>query len=282
MNEQHGSAITDFLVSCLVIVPLFLLYPLIGNLSDVEHSAQQGARYAAWERSVHPSHAKANPRIQQEIHARIVTQQAFIVSELPPQQAGDLKDADRTLWGMAVPRGKGDRQELVSFQNEGYAGTAGHSEDAGASGDLMIIVEGMQDIDRGGLHTARVNYAINEIALLGFKGKATCNVGQSDAYLTCMDRHNAILVDDWSASDPGQVQARVQERMPFMLELWKPLAGALDKAESAFGSAGDWIGYNPFKDIRAIGDAPGHVAPDIVPLSRLGNYEEQNLKESLD
>ena len=282
IGTQQGSAITDFFVASLVIVPLFLLYPVIGKMSDVEHSAQQSARYAAWERTTSSAAEKPNAVIGQEVQSRIVNQQTFIESN-PTESADEIaKKNDRVLWGMMTPTGGGSRQEFVSFDKNGLKGSSGSSEDLGHSSDLLIVTTGMSDMDRNGFHKAEVDIAINEIALLKHKGKNNCNTGDHESYLTCFNRYNSILVDDWSASSPAQVQDRVKERMPIMLNAWEPIASAIGGVESLFDKADALIGFNPLKDIRHIDDAPGYVAPDVVPQSKLGNYEDEGIKESLD
>ncbi|MGB0865886.1 MAG: hypothetical protein ACPGSC_05220 [Granulosicoccaceae bacterium] len=282
IKTQRGTAITDFLVAMLVFSPLFLLYPVIGKISDVEHSAQQSARYAAWERTASSATEKSNAVINHEMHARVVNQQTFIESN-SADKAEDLSDKnDRMLWGVMTPTGGGTRQELVSFEKVGMKGTSGTSRDLGKASDLLVITHGMSDLDRNGFHKAEIDIAINEIALLEHKGKNNCNTGEHETYLTCVNRHNSILVDDWSASSPAQAINRVQERMPVMIEAWKPIAHAIGGVENLFDKADTLIGFNPLKDIKAIDDAPGYVAPDVVPQSKLGSYEAEGIKESLD
>jgi len=50
---QTGQAITEFNVTAaFVLVPLFIMIPLIGKYIDMKHSSVQAARYIAWERTV--------------------------------------------------------------------------------------------------------------------------------------------------------------------------------------------------------------------------------------
>ena len=50
---QAGQAITEFNVTAaFVLVPLFIMIPLIGKHIDMKHSSVQAARYMAWERTV--------------------------------------------------------------------------------------------------------------------------------------------------------------------------------------------------------------------------------------
>jgi len=50
---QRGQAMTEMLVaSAFVLVPLFLIVPMLGKYIDMQHAAVSGARFVAWERTV--------------------------------------------------------------------------------------------------------------------------------------------------------------------------------------------------------------------------------------
>lgn len=50
---QDGQAITEFnVMAAFVLVPLFIMIPLLGKHIDMKHSSVQAARYMAWERTV--------------------------------------------------------------------------------------------------------------------------------------------------------------------------------------------------------------------------------------
>ena len=52
-QRQSGQAMTEFNITAMfLLVPLFLIIPLIGKYIDIRHSSVQTARTAAWERTV--------------------------------------------------------------------------------------------------------------------------------------------------------------------------------------------------------------------------------------
>ena len=52
-TQMHGQAMAEFSVTAVfVLVPIFLLIPLVGKYIDLRHTAVQSARQAAWERTV--------------------------------------------------------------------------------------------------------------------------------------------------------------------------------------------------------------------------------------
>ena len=52
-NKQLGQAMTETVIaSSFVLIPLFLLIPLLGKFIDIQHTTIQAARYEAWEYTV--------------------------------------------------------------------------------------------------------------------------------------------------------------------------------------------------------------------------------------
>ena len=52
-QNQKGQAATEFLIAAAcVLVPLFLIVPLLGKYIDIKHAAIQNARFSAWEYTV--------------------------------------------------------------------------------------------------------------------------------------------------------------------------------------------------------------------------------------
>lgn len=53
ISQQRGQAITEFNVTAaFVLIPLFIMIPLLGKYIDMKHASVQAARYMAWERTV--------------------------------------------------------------------------------------------------------------------------------------------------------------------------------------------------------------------------------------
>src|SRR5690606_24618203 len=52
-RKMRGQAMTEFVVSAaFVLVPLFIIIPILGKYVDMKHMAVQAARYEAWEYTV--------------------------------------------------------------------------------------------------------------------------------------------------------------------------------------------------------------------------------------
>jgi len=289
MNKllQTGSAITEFIATLLVVIPLLTLFSLIGKLSDVEQAAQGGARYQAWEVALAGPDNHGTTALKSEVHKRILEKKEFI--KTTDNQVPVDQNPNRYLWGMYGYRSGEDRESILAFDEQAYDNSLANNDAGlgvyGLSVDVPALgTVGLGDLEKEGLYDAKVGFAINDVTFTRFSGNVNCNHGGRESYLACMERNNAILVDDWSASSPQLVQERVSELNPGLL-LWKPFAKDIVDPiiELPFyipTPAFDF--YEPFDDIQEIGDAPGFVLPDIVPQRNLGSYSAAGIKEELD
>jgi hypothetical protein len=94
-RRAGGQAMVEFLVAALFfLVPLFLAVVVIGKFGDVQNSANQAARYAAWERTVwyddagsnfgniNDSNHKTAVQISNEISARLINDRSLNVTTI--------------------------------------------------------------------------------------------------------------------------------------------------------------------------------------------------------
>lgn len=101
MRLQQGQALSETLVAFVVLVPIFMLIPYLGKYLDVKHKAEEGARYAVWERSVFADpgaswdaneNTKSDARLRAEIRARFVEEPRAAIS------AQLVQNARNPLW----------------------------------------------------------------------------------------------------------------------------------------------------------------------------------------
>ena len=61
-SSQQGQAMTELnIVAAFVLLPLFLLIPIMGKYIDIKHTTVQSARYVAWERTAYFPNINAMP-----------------------------------------------------------------------------------------------------------------------------------------------------------------------------------------------------------------------------
>jgi hypothetical protein len=69
----RGQAMTEFLIACLVLVPLFMGAVYLAKYSDIKQSAIQASRYASMDRAFDPK--KLPQDIERETRVRFFAQQ---------------------------------------------------------------------------------------------------------------------------------------------------------------------------------------------------------------
>jgi len=102
MNRRSkGQALTETLVTFVVLVPVFMLIPYLGKYLDVKHKTEDSARYALWERTVFADpgaswdsgeNRKSDARLRNEIQARFLQEPRTAIA------AGAVAAARNPLW----------------------------------------------------------------------------------------------------------------------------------------------------------------------------------------
>ena len=260
--HQHGQAVTEFAAMAATLVPLFLLVPLLGKVSDLNHTTIEASRYAAWERTVADTGQKPDAELVAEIQRRLYSQ-----PDMPIHTGAGRPDADtdrNPLW-----RGYGGKDVLRSSVDDvGLGVSEGQAPGPLSSAVASVVTRAGQlmgkfnsgarfDLENDGLFTARVgtNVGANDLAFLGNKD---CSGKESKDVFACITRQNVILADAWDAGGPQQVEARTKAFVPL---------GIFSGVSKVSGI----VGKVPF--LREWGRFdPGYVAPDVVPADRLGRY----------
>lgn len=209
----RGQAMTEFLVICMVLVPVFLAIPMLGKYMDIQHSAIQGTRYLAWERTVWSPGSKSDAQLENEMRKRVFGGPAIAV-----------KAAD----GTAVPasynplwKDVGGRPMLADYA--AVNGSTGSADGETTPGviynkvvttllDIFNEVSGWLDAI-GGVRQA--SFQINVKGM--YSGTIGVNIAEQGqaaqpglvsgaphiAAISTNVRPNVIITDAWGASEPG-------------------------------------------------------------------------------
>ena len=267
-QSQRGSAMTEFAVLAVVMVPMFSLVPLLAKVSDVNQSTIQASRYAAWERTLHNTSSKDDSRLAVEVNNLFFSKSDELIRSDDGLLTGE--EHQNNFWsGYGVVDGKQSR--LVndsSSDNKSYVVTTNESlptvTGALTKGVNKVIstmgkfTPGANwDLEEDGLYVAKIGTNIKGNSYL--PGTENCEGNKSDEVFTCIRRHNAILVDAWESSGSAQVKERVKALVP--TSVFAPVANATKI-----------ISIAPFlKEFKYLDkDAFGYVAPDVLPPDRYG------------
>lgn len=208
--RQRGQALTEFLVACLALVPLFLLMPMIGKYQDVSHSALMASRYVAFEATNrHPgvNSWKAEDQLALEVRRR------FFSSSYAPIKTGDVAGNFAGHRNLAWTDGFGnplitqiDRDVTVSFgpgRGASHANAISSASDGNPFSGLGLWGFDRFGLSRQGIYTANVSVALANLpAGLRF-------IQPFDDINLVITRSSSLIVDPWSARDPGAVQSRL-------------------------------------------------------------------------
>jgi len=78
-HRQHGQSLVEFLVALTALVPMFLLVTYLGRYGDLQQTAVQASRYAAFQRAMQPSGSTLpDATIEDQMRARFFVQGDYL------------------------------------------------------------------------------------------------------------------------------------------------------------------------------------------------------------
>lgn len=236
-TPSRGQALTETLVALLVLVPIFMLIPYLGKYLDVKHKAQDGARYAIWERTLFSDggagwdsgeNTKSDAQIRAEVKARLVGDPSA------PIVADTSANTRNLLWedhsgGNLVPLDNfaptlTETQEPFPYGLQGRS-FLGKPESLSVFGSLardgLPIVnglDGLSDILGGafdftlglnsrGFATSRVDLPVLDLPIFDRVG-ATLDINVATDQRTLTAR-SALLADAWIPGSEGNYRDRL-------------------------------------------------------------------------
>jgi hypothetical protein len=221
MRSQRGQAMAEFVVvAVLVLVPLYLLIPVLGKYIDMKGASVVGARYAAWERTVYyagaaasvdwPGVEKSDAEIRNEVRQRIFSQGTSIAAT----------DKGATNWG-----GGGYRASWVNRDGSGMLPNYNavtqatlNSDSPGIANDVLNLIVTVADalgpftLETKGLYSAEVAVSANTLPI-NFSFDGEISKAFNPGKLTFSDR-SAVLANGWSAKGSDHVKSQTQGLTP--------------------------------------------------------------------
>lgn len=243
---QAGQSTIEFIVVSLILVPLFLIVPLLGKYLDLAQTTQAASRYVAFEGAVHHSSSttgwKTDAELATEVRRRFYSRNDLsvktndVVSEI---------DSDRNpLW---VDH-RGDAL-IPDFNNVSVKTTTSSMDTLFNGVTNFADLSSHFKLPDKNLYSGTVSVQLANIAgLIPF-----------DAIDLSISRKTVMLVDSWAAKGPNDVASKVKSSEIVLqtgqLKLAAPLSVFIDIAEP-----------------NASPPKVGKVEPDWVPADRLKPY----------
>jgi len=226
---QQGQALVEFLVAALVLVPLFLLLPMIGKYQDIAHATLMASRYVAFDATVRNDSVnswKPEAQVAQEVRRRF-----FGDSKTPikaDDAAGDFTADRNALWVDPVNNPlieKFDRDVIVTYGNsggkkhtDGFVG--GHDHEA-------FLGHSRFGLSGRGIYQANVTVSLANLPG-GFEF-----FEPFDAINLKISRNTAVLLDPWAARNPSAVQSKLDNALINPAVALAPMDPVLDIAVRA-------------------------------------------------
>ncbi|MCE9641559.1 MAG: hypothetical protein K8S22_15680 [Betaproteobacteria bacterium] len=272
ISAQSGQALVEFTIAAAtVLLPLFLIIPLLGKYFDMKASAIQAARYAAWERTVWfgssdwAAGAKDDLQIQREVQQRFFSDTA----------TAKLQSAQGSATGWGGPAGvkplwrdRAGNPMLASYDSD-VTQAAARTQTPGTMDAILTpvvnvvnvvdaILGSKFELDMKSLYTSTVN--VQTVATLPIRNVMSNTSTSSGTPAFRMT--NVLVANGWSANGPDNVKAQVEGLTPTSVSQRDPLKTILTIAQYIFTVIApelmpDWLKFG------------GEIQPDVVPDDRL-------------
>lgn len=295
VRRARGQAMMEFLIALIALVPLFLLIAMLGKYLDIKSTIVQGARYAAWERTVwygdsndSRSNSKSTATLQNELRERLFSDTATTVQA----DDGATREAPRA----AVNANWNDYSNKAILLPV-YTGTTGATTNRGDPGalgkGLDVLLLALNTVgtvgsfgtssfgpNTHGLYTAQLQVKLNQPpqVVRGLRGMGAWTDPAKDSKDAKDAKDaplvfgagsgpnygsNVLLADAWSAGGPESAGDRAS--------VHNQVSGLVPTSWAAGRVAMEALALKPSVDgISAAGVAmdPGKIAPDVIPPDR--------------
>lgn len=271
---QRGQALTEMAILAVVLVPLFLLIPLLGKYAHLQQNAQQAARAAAWEATVVRDYEMAGlDRAAQQ--ARLIERhfgdaQLPISTQLPQRDQGDL-ELGGSMYNTHSDQALLETEDIVlqEYQFEDQPGLTNT-----ITGMFPDWLPGSFPPSRNGLVTASLELNPKNLRYAdGSPASDTLNLAPFDAIDLQFRASHTLLADAWGAAGSGITGASRGRTRNF----YEQVRSLVPSTSLSFlGDGLDDLGFLRIIPVLGVlGDLrPGYAQDvmDVVPEDRLQEY----------
>lgn len=260
-RRMEGQGMVELAVCAAVLVPLFLLIPIVAKLGHGKQMAMQAARNAAWEASVSDNYqpfTRAQLR-NKALDRNFADADAPIRSRTTGGATGAFADQMLNTFSNKKLLEKND----LTISRTSNDGSPGYIDEAAA-----LLPKNYLD---GAFPPNRKGYVSAEVSL-SYRDLKTAD-GRPARYLEPLDnlnlvdkRRQMLLTDAWNASGPTSGKRSVHDTV-------RPLAPVsyFEGLDGIFDTLKVLEPILPM--VGSLGDLElGAIEPDVVPADKLSNY----------
>lgn len=214
-GHDHGQALTEFLVLAVVLVPLYLLIPLIAKYQDVAVQVEMASRYVTFE-AMTRNDAQSTWKTPSELAGEV--RRRFFSNSDAPIKTGDIAGnflANQNLFWRG-PDGTSliadfDSDVAVSFgpeQKPTHDDAFTPASDGKPFNGIVGTSVGIDTAEKLGLGSRGI-YTGNVTVRLANLPAGLSTYKPFDSINLAITRHTSVVIDSWVAKSPAQVQSRI-------------------------------------------------------------------------
>jgi hypothetical protein len=260
-QRQKGQSLTEFVIVCIILVPLFVLVPLLGKYIDMNHATIKASRYVAWERAVGRGDGENSApnlgEVARETRRRYFSNETLAIKTRDGSEDGSAADKN-PLWvhGQNKPLLKSFDDVKVGL----VEGVVPPISQEPISAALISRFARNFNLRSTGVFTATVQADVG-------KGDAQNSGFQNlrSAIPLTFNARTAIIGDVWAARDKSQVATNVRGGK-FITNSNVPQSPIVNDI-TATALLGLYLFEPAVRNFQV-----QRVVPDIVPANRLGPY----------
>lgn len=263
---QLGQALTEFTIAAaFVLIPLFLMIPLLGKFLDMKATTIQATRYAAWERTAWYGNTewaagqKSDTQIKNEVQKRFYSNDA----------TSPLRSTDMSLTGGAdikpLWHDHAGNSMLSSY-------SVGIGSGAQTPGTLDVLLDGVVKVfnlidkvlgsnfklDMKSLYTSTLNFNVANTDAIN----RTTGSGESGFTAPNFVMSQVLVANGWSANGPEFVKNQVEGLAVLSLAQRSPVKEVMNIVQAVLGTFVEELNPGSLK-------LGGQILPDYVPPDRL-------------
>ena len=278
-RRAHGQALVEFIIAAtLVIIPVFLIIPMLGKYIDIKSSTVQAARYAAWERTVWYGKAasgsdwdaneKDDSAIGHEVAQRIYSNNTTAKFQDSDQGASTFAGGAKSLWkdraGNALLANFSDVSD--SQLNDASPGTLNEimKPVTDAIDTVSSLLGATFKVETDSLYTATVSVNVANGKSIGQVMSTGALSGDEDfgGLNLTFTAQNVVLGNGWNADGSDMVKSQVEGLTPLSVLARDPVKTVLEIFQYATAIIAPELMPNNLK-------VGGEIQPDIVPGDRI-------------
>jgi len=256
-QRQLGQSLTEVAVLCAVLVPLFLLIPILAKYIHARQAVQQAARSVAWEATVSPNYAlPAQGRLRDlAVDRHFGKADARILSRA---QGGSRDAAVGDVFMNTFSNQPLVRQRDLALTRYVSGNPGGIMSRLGA---LTSKISSFPP-NKAGLTSATLRVDLQDLKMAN--GGSASFLEPFNSLGLQMEATQVVLADPWNAAGSG--------RTPHPRSVSAQVKGLVPSTHLA-GISRTFDGLSAIPMLGTLDSLEaGYIAPDVVPLDKLQNY----------